>query len=954
VIVTCNSTGAFSVSATRNDIPSVSQTFTGSCDERRTLDIDSGDGQSAMVGQSLPGPLVVLAQRDGVAQGSIGIDWAVVSGGISLGTAQTFTGGDGRTSVIVTCNSTGAFSVSATRNDIATVSQTFTGSCTAAISLVSIAVSPSSASIDIGDSQAFTATGTYSDASTADLTATATWTSSDTGVASMSGNTANALATGTTTITATSGTVSGTATLDVTTPTLIALQPNWQGLPGSPGDGPLEARLLDGQGDPIAGAIISWSVIANPGSVNLSGASSSTDAFGDASMPFDFGNSIGTATVRASALGGSVTADFSIEVGAGSLFITGGDGQTGDPGETLPIPLQVQVVDPFVGSLLSTGGSRPGKPAALSGVPVTFTVSGGGGSLSVTSATTDASGYASTSYTLGATPGANSVTASIPGGASVTFSLTTAATAVPVISIVSGDNQTLDPAVPSAPLVVQVIDSTSTLPMPGVTVNWTGTNASVSAASSVTDATGKASVTATLSGPGAASVDASLAPPASGSVQFALSSGLANLPGLSQTQAAVAEALDNACAAIAALPSPTPAQLDLLAQCDALIDSYALDPDATLDALDELLNRVTIAQANAALLAAQAQFDTLKARIAALRSGTQGTSFGGLAIASPVGNIPLPGLASLLLGEPAAEEAGAEFSRWGFYAAGTIGRGEAEPGSVNPAYDFDINGLTLGADYRYSDQLIFGAALGYTRQDTDLRDQEGSLDMSGWSLSLYSTMYRENSWYLDGVLTYGRNDYDLVRRVVYSLPLPGGGSMDVDQVADSNTSGNHLAAAFTFGRDFERGPWAFGPYARLMYTRLSFASIEEILAPGAGSGLGLLIESRDLVSLTSVIGGKLTRTFSTDWGVVIPHLQLEWEHEFEDSPDAFTARFLNDPTGTPISVEADPLDTDYFRVGIGLSMVLAQGRSGFAYYEHLLGRDGLSQGNFALGLRIEF
>lgn len=81
--------------------------------------------------------------------------------------------------------------------------------------LVSIDVSPSTASITAGDTQAFTATGNYSDSSTADLTATATWSSDDTGVATVSAGTATGVAAGSCTITATSGAVSGTASLTV-------------------------------------------------------------------------------------------------------------------------------------------------------------------------------------------------------------------------------------------------------------------------------------------------------------------------------------------------------------------------------------------------------------------------------------------------------------------------------------------------------------------------------------------------------------------------------------------------------------------------------------------------------------------------------------------------------------------------------------------------------------------
>ena len=84
-------------------------------------------------------------------------------------------------------------------------------------SLTSIEVTPETASIVIDSTQQFTATGTYSDDSTADLTESVTWTSSNPDVAII---TASGLATGvskgTVTITAASNGVTDTATLEVT------------------------------------------------------------------------------------------------------------------------------------------------------------------------------------------------------------------------------------------------------------------------------------------------------------------------------------------------------------------------------------------------------------------------------------------------------------------------------------------------------------------------------------------------------------------------------------------------------------------------------------------------------------------------------------------------------------------------------------------------------------------
>ena len=305
--------------------------------------------------------------------------------------------------------------------------------------------------------------------------------------------------------------------------------------------------------------------------------------------------------------------------------------------------------------------------------------------------------------------------------------------------------------------------------------------------------------------------------------------------------------------------------------------------------------------------------------------------------------------------EAPAGEAGTDFDRWGFFAAGTIGRGEQDEGSVDPAFDYDIEGLTAGFDYRKSDHLVFGGAFGYTRQDTALPDHGGSVDTTGWTLSGYGTWYTKDSWYADGVVTFGRNDYDLVRHIDYTVPLAGGGTRTIAQTARANAAGDLLQGAFTFGRDFNRGALGIGPYAKLLYTRVSLDAIEEQLDAGElGHGLGLRVEERELTSLASVIGGKLTYTHSTDWGVLMPHLQLEWEHEFKDDPQAIEARFLHDPTSTPMFVRGDAIDTDYFRLGLGLSMVLSRGRSGFLYYEQVLSRDGVSQYNLALGLRLEF
>ena len=91
--------------------------------------------------------------------------------------------------------------------------------------LVSIAVAPATATVTVGATQQYTATGTYSNNSTALITNGVTWSSSSPafGTVAASGM-ATGVAPGSTTITATSGALSGNAVLNVTAP-VVPLPP---------------------------------------------------------------------------------------------------------------------------------------------------------------------------------------------------------------------------------------------------------------------------------------------------------------------------------------------------------------------------------------------------------------------------------------------------------------------------------------------------------------------------------------------------------------------------------------------------------------------------------------------------------------------------------------------------------------------------------------------------------
>jgi hypothetical protein len=84
-----------------------------------------------------------------------------------------------------------------------------------------------------------------------------------------------------------------------------------------------------------------------------------------------------------------------------TLKATGGAGQTGTAGTTLPKPLSVKAIDAYSGNVLP-------------GVTVNFSDGGAGGTFANPTPATDSNGNASTTYTLPPNPGTVSITIAAP------------------------------------------------------------------------------------------------------------------------------------------------------------------------------------------------------------------------------------------------------------------------------------------------------------------------------------------------------------------------------------------------------------------------------------------------------------------------------------------------------------------------------------------------------------
>jgi adhesin/invasin len=165
--------------------------------------------------------------------------------------------------------------------------------------------------------------------------------------------------------------------------------------------------VIDQNGAPLANATVTWAIESGGGSVASS--TSTTDSNGNATVVWTLGSVAGTDSLKASiASGASTFVTATATAGpAAQIQITSGNPQSVTAGTTTA-PLVVQVVDQFANPVVNG--------------TVTWAVTGGG-TLSATSTTTDATGSTQVTLATGAAPATYSVTATVGTLAPAVFTI---------------------------------------------------------------------------------------------------------------------------------------------------------------------------------------------------------------------------------------------------------------------------------------------------------------------------------------------------------------------------------------------------------------------------------------------------------------------------------------------------------------------------------------------------
>ena len=272
-------------------------------------------------------------------------------------------------------------------------------------------------------------------------------------------------------------------------------------------------------------------------------------------------------------------------------------------------------------------------------------------------------------------------------------------------------------------------------------------------------------------------------------------------------------------------------------------------------------------------------------------------------------------------------------NRWGVWVTGFGDFVNVDGDGNARGYDFTTGGVSLGIDYRITDQLAIGVMSDYSHTWTSL-NPNGHLDVDSGRGGLYATWY-SRGWYVNGAIYGGHDNYDSSRSGLGGL-------------ASGGTEGSEWSTFLSGGYDFHFGPLTVGPLTSLQYTDVGINSFSE-----KGSLAPLDIHSGSAESLRSDAGFRAFYQWQIGKMVVEPSIKAAWEHEYKYSALPITVGFAG-ITGPSATFFGPSEGHDSAVVSAGVSVQVTPAITTYVNYDGQLGRGNYDSNAVTGGVRISF
>lgn len=334
--------------------------------------------------------------------------------------------------------------------------------------------------------------------------------------------------------------------------------------------------------------------------------------------------------------------------------------------------------------------------------------------------------------------------------------------------------------------------------------------------------------------------------------------------------------------------------------------------------------------AQQAIETSRTQLGLLRSRMGQLRN-EQGHGF------CDGASVQVQGLSMPMCGGGGGGGDNSDGSRLGSFVMGNATLGKRDADGRWSGYELLTRGLTGGVDYRFSPEWVGGAALGIARGSVDVANIN-TQDSSGVSGSLFGQWMPSNGLFATGVLSVGRNSFDIERR--------GSDQLLLSSETDSRQTAMQLELGYSLGKQALK----LTPYARYELVDVDVDSLTENGGPEA-----VAVDPYSLRNSALSAGLSADYAISSRSGVWIPSVNVEFHNETQNL-DIVHARLVNGRYGT-VNVPMPEDDNRYGTFGFNLQWLsggAGQPISSFIGYGMVFGRDNVESKSFTLGVKLPF
>ncbi len=274
-------------------------------------------------------------------------------------------------------------------------------------------------------------------------------------------------------------------------------------------------------------------------------------------------------------------------------------------------------------------------------------------------------------------------------------------------------------------------------------------------------------------------------------------------------------------------------------------------------------------------------------------------------------SINLAGLSTTVGGEAANSADAVEV-----WMMGNIRFGARENDDGAVLSTFRTNGVTVGIDKRFSENLVVGAGFGYAHEKTDISDDGSESVARGVSAAVYASYMPTDKIFVDGLLGYGVTDFDSDRFVA-----------PADDFAKMHRKGEQYFGSLTAGYEYRNNGMLFSPYARF---NLEYNRLDSGTEKGAGLNALHFSEQNSRTAQLS-LGFRAEATHEIDGGLATPHARIELQGNL-DRNGSSNIRYADQLNSSGFNLSSSNNSSYGVLLGFGNDFILNNGvKLGFEY-----------------------